>query len=100
LIKFVFGLLASAAILQAPSASAQPAAVYDLILRGGTVFDGTGGNGRAADVGIIGDRIIAVGDLRRARGREERDVRATCRLVSSASTTIRSRMCTPGPRGC
>ncbi len=36
---------------------------FDLLLRGGTVIDGTGGAARAADVGVLGDRILAVGDL-------------------------------------
>jgi N-acyl-D-amino-acid deacylase len=33
----------------------------DLVLRGGTVLDGTGSAGREADVAITGDRISAVG---------------------------------------
>lgn len=36
---------------------------FDLLLRGGLVVDGTGGPGRLADVGVLGDRILAVGDL-------------------------------------
>ena len=36
---------------------------YDVIVRGGTVYDGTGSPGRPADVGIKGDRIERVGDL-------------------------------------
>jgi N-acyl-D-aspartate/D-glutamate deacylase len=36
---------------------------FDLLLRGGSVIDGTGAPGRRADVGVLGDRIAAVGDL-------------------------------------
>lgn len=48
------------------SASALPAADYDLIVRGGTVYDGTGSRPRLADVGIRGDKIAAIGDLSKA----------------------------------
>lgn len=40
---------------------------YDAIIRGGTVYDGTGAPGVVADVAIDGDRIAAVGDLGRAK---------------------------------
>jgi N-acyl-D-amino-acid deacylase len=36
---------------------------YDVIIRGGVVYDGTGAPGRIADVAIRGDRIVKVGDL-------------------------------------
>ena len=36
---------------------------YDVVIRGGTILDGTGAEGRSADVGIKGDRIVAVGSL-------------------------------------
>lgn len=37
--------------------------VFDLVLRGGSLVDGTGAPARLADVGVLGDRILAVGDL-------------------------------------
>lgn len=44
----------------------------DLVIRNGIVVDGTGGSSRRCDVGIEGDRIVAVGnDV--ARGRREID---------------------------
>ena len=36
---------------------------FELLLRGGTVVDGTGGPARPADVGVLGDRILAIGEL-------------------------------------
>jgi N-acyl-D-amino-acid deacylase len=36
---------------------------FDVIIRGGMVYDGTGGPGVRADVGIRGDRVAAVGNL-------------------------------------
>ena len=47
----------------------------DIVLRGGTVFDGTGSEGREADVAIRGDRITAVGASLARRGVLEIDVR-------------------------
>lgn len=47
------------------------AAMYDVIIHGGTVYDGTGAPGMRTDVAIVGDRIAAIGDLTdAAAGRE------------------------------
>jgi len=35
---------------------------YDILIRGGTLYDGTGAPGRRADVGINGSRIAAIGE--------------------------------------
>ncbi|MDX1383539.1 MAG: D-aminoacylase, partial [Thermoanaerobaculia bacterium] len=50
-----------------------PAVEYDVIIRNGTVYDGTGAAGRVADLAIGGDRIAAIGDLGRARADTEID---------------------------
>ncbi|HEX6868045.1 MAG TPA: amidohydrolase family protein, partial [Candidatus Limnocylindrales bacterium] len=56
---------------------------FDLLLRGGTVIDGTGSPGVRADVGILGDRILAVGDLAMvADGGVAEVVDATGRVVA------------------
>lgn len=44
--------------------------MFDFIIRGGTVLDGTGGDPIKADVGIVGDRITAMGDLVAGQGEE------------------------------
>jgi N-acyl-D-amino-acid deacylase len=49
--------------LSIPAAMAGEKATYDVLLRGGDVYDGSGKKPRRADVGIRGDRIAAVGDL-------------------------------------
>jgi len=36
---------------------------YDVIISGGTIYDGSGGEPYVADIAIEGDRIIAIGDL-------------------------------------
>jgi len=54
--------------------AAAPAS-YDVIVRGGIVYDGTGAAGRVADVGIRGDRIAAIGDLAKATGKTVLDAK-------------------------
>jgi N-acyl-D-amino-acid deacylase len=44
--------------------------LFDLILRGGTIIDGTGAARYGGDVGLRGDRIAAIGDLKDAEARQ------------------------------
>ena len=46
---------------------------HDLIIRNGTVVDGTGSAERRADVAIVGDRITAIGELSAETARQEID---------------------------
>ena len=41
---------------------------YDVVIRNGTVYDGSGAKGVKTDVGIVGDTIQAVGSLSGTRG--------------------------------
>ena len=47
--------------------------LYDLIIRGGTVYDGTGAPGVRADVAVRDGKIAAIGDLKDARAARELD---------------------------
>ncbi len=47
---------------------------YDVIIRNGQVYDGSGQPGRRADVAINGSRIAAIGDLAAAQAAQEIDV--------------------------
>ncbi|MFY9558160.1 MAG: D-aminoacylase [Blastocatellia bacterium] len=47
-------------------AKAAKTGAFDVIIRGGTVYDGAGGAQKRADIGITADRIAAVGDLKTA----------------------------------
>ncbi|MDB5447555.1 MAG: amidohydrolase [Phenylobacterium sp.] len=49
-------------------------AQYDIVIRGGAIYDGTGRESYKGDVGIIGQRIAAIGQIAE-RGREEVDAR-------------------------
>lgn len=64
-------VIAAIACVIAACTPAPPA--YDLIIRGGTVYDGLGSEPFVGDVAISGDRIAAVGDLAGATAADEID---------------------------
>ena len=55
------------------SDSGAPERYFDLIVRDGTVYDGSGGEPFVADVAVSGDRIAAIGGLSGARAGTEID---------------------------
>jgi len=73
-VAFAFALAALFATSAAPPAS------YSVLVRGGTIYDGSGGAPYVGDIGIKGDRIVYVGPL--APGRAERTIDAAGKAVS------------------
>jgi N-acyl-D-amino-acid deacylase len=61
--------------------------MHDLVIRGGTIVDGTGAARREGDVAIDGDRIAAVGP---AAGRGRREIDARGLLVTPGWVDIHS----------
>lgn len=60
--------------------SPEAAQTFDTIIRGGTLYDGSGGPAYASDLGISGGKITAIGNLSDAVGHVEVD--ATGKAVS------------------
>ena len=54
-------------------AGCAPAPQYDVVIRHGTVYDGTGAAAKVEDLGIEGDRVVARGDLGGVSGRQDID---------------------------
>ncbi|MEP6885456.1 MAG: D-aminoacylase [Gammaproteobacteria bacterium] len=68
---FVISVLASAACLAGP----RDRVVHDLLLRNGTIYDGSGGAPYRGDVAIDADRITYVGPHRESSARMDIDVK-------------------------
>ncbi len=61
-------LIAVISLLTLPyGVSAQQDSTFDVLIRNGMVYDGSGSKPRKADVGIKGDKVVAVGNLRSAK---------------------------------
>ena len=56
-----------------PQPLREPAEHYDLLIRNGIVYDGSGRPGRRADVAIRADRVVALGDLASATASSQID---------------------------
>ena len=57
--------------------------MYDLVIRNGKIYDGTGASAFDGDVAIEGDRIVAVGTLDDAQiGAETEMIEAAGRIVT------------------
>lgn len=57
------------------TAAASWAADFDVIIKNGTVYDGSGGEGRRVDLAIQGDRIAGLGDYAAAKAKTIVDAR-------------------------
>jgi len=67
---WVAAFLAIVLAMFAQGQSPSPASAdFDVIIRNGTVYDGTGAEPQQADVAIRGDRIVGVGDFKAAKAR-------------------------------
>ncbi|MEQ9401445.1 MAG: D-aminoacylase [Longimicrobiales bacterium] len=64
--------IAVAALLILSACASEPD--VDVVLRGGTIFDGSGQPGYVGDVAIAGDTLVAVGDIGDLTGTTEYDV--------------------------
>jgi N-acyl-D-amino-acid deacylase len=54
-------------VVWAPELSATTTQEFDVVIKNGTVYDGSGAEGRQADVALRGDRIAGVGDFKNAK---------------------------------
>jgi N-acyl-D-amino-acid deacylase len=61
--RFLFGSLISLALTSLTSGAELSPDKFDVVIKGGTVYDGTGGKPRVIDVAIRGDRIAALGNF-------------------------------------
>ncbi|PYL91381.1 MAG: aminoacylase [Verrucomicrobia bacterium] len=74
----VFSAVVALSFVTCPTRGAEatsPGTEFDLLIKGGTVYDGAGGEGRAADVTVRGDRITGIGDFHNASAKNVIDAR-------------------------
>jgi N-acyl-D-aspartate/D-glutamate deacylase len=62
-------------ILMSSNAIRAAEAEYDIILKNGMIYDGSGSEPYKGDIAINGDKIAAVGKIENAKGKQELDVK-------------------------
>ena len=62
---------------------------HDLVIRGGTVVDGTGSEPKTADVAIDGDTVVVVGEVELSGAKE---IDATGKLVTPGFVDIHTHL--------
>lgn len=75
--RYFLFVLAGVAVILACTSSSQPkqTKTYDIIIRNGMIYNGTGDAPFQGDVAINADTIAAIGDLKDAAGKKEIDAR-------------------------
>lgn len=68
-------LIISLFLLCAPLLGQTQSTEFDVLIKGGTIYDGTGRKPIKGDVAILGDRIVAIGKLKNATARNTIDAR-------------------------
>jgi N-acyl-D-amino-acid deacylase len=64
---FILVLLSSPMIAAMVRAEDAAAPQFDVLIKNGTIYDGSGGEGRKRDVALRGDRIAGVGDFKNGK---------------------------------
>jgi N-acyl-D-amino-acid deacylase len=68
-----WGLVFAALWRRIRATGATPPPAFTVLIRGGRIYDGTGVAPIEADIGLVGDRVAAIGDLAWMKGRTEID---------------------------
>ena len=55
------------------STACSPTPQYDVVIRNGTIYDGSGAPGFVGDLAINGDAVAAIGEIGKAKGKTEID---------------------------
>ncbi len=93
MLRLVAAAIACAPIILLPT-YVLSAETYDVIIRGGTVYDGSGAEGVVADVAIRGDRVAVIGQLGDAQAKTSIDAKGLAvapgfiNMLSWATTSL------------